>query len=142
MKLNWYQFKLNCYNSCSVTKLCDSLWAHELQYTRLPSPSLSPRVCSNSCPLSWSCYLIILYCAAPFSSCPQSFPASGSFPMSCLFASGGQNIGAPASVLALPMYTQSWFPLGLTRFISLLSLLVIALACSISSHVEPQRKYI
>ena len=96
--------------------MSNNLWPHELQRSKLPCPSLSPRVCSNSRPLSQWCYLTISSSAAPF-SCPQSFPASGSFPKSWLFTSGGQNIGASASVL--PMNIQGWFPLGLTGFISL-----------------------
>ena len=84
-----------------------------------PCPSLSPRVCSNLCPLSPWCHPTISFFVTLFSSCPQSFPASGSFPMSQLFASGGQSIGASASVL--PMNIQGWFPLGLTSLISFLS---------------------
>ena len=76
---------------------------------RLPCPSLSPRVCSNSCPLGSWCYLTISSSATPFSSCLQSFPASGSFPMSQLFASGGQSTGASASASVLPMNIQGWF---------------------------------
>ena len=83
------------------------------------SPSGSPGVCSNSCPLSQWCHPTISSSVVPFSSCPQSFPASGSFPVSQTFASGGQSIGASASVL--PMNSQGWFPLGLTGLISLLS---------------------
>ena len=99
----------------------DSLQPHGLQHARLPCPSLSPGVCSNSCPLSQWCYLSISSSAAPFSFCLQSFPASGSFPMSWLFASGGQSIGASALASVLPMNIQDWFPLGWTGFISLLS---------------------
>ena len=95
----------------------DSLLPHELQNARLSFPSLSPRVCSNSCPLSWWCHPTTSYCP-PVLPHPQSFPASGSFPMSQLFVSGGQSIGASASVL--PMNIQDWFPLGLAGFISLL----------------------
>ena len=102
--------------SCSV--MSDSLWPHELQHTRFPCPSLSPRVCSNSYPLHWYCYLTISSSVTPF-FCPQSLPASGSFSVIWLFASGGQIIGASASVL--PINIQSWFPLGLTGLISLLS---------------------
>ena len=101
---------------CSVTKLSDSLGPHGLQHFRLPCPSLSPEVCSNSCPLNWWCYLTISSSVALF-SCPQSFPASGSFPVSQLFASGGQTIGASASASVLPMNIQDWFPLGLTGLI-------------------------
>ena len=78
----------------------------------LPYPSLSPGVCSNTCPLSRWCLPTISSSLVPFSSCLQSFPASGSFSMSQLFASGGQNIGASASASVLPMNSQGWFPLG------------------------------
>ena len=91
---------------------------HGLQHSRLPCPSLFPRVCSNLCPLSWWCHPTISSSVTLF-SCPQSFPASGSFPMSRLFASGGWSIGASASVL--PMNIQGWIPLGLTSLTSLLS---------------------
>ena len=84
-------------------------------------PALSPWVCSDSCPLSPWCYLTISSSADPFSFCPQSFPASGSFPVSQLFASGGQSIGALALASVLSMNIQGWFPLGLTGLISLLS---------------------
>ena len=100
--------------------MSDSLPHHGLQPTRLPCPSLSPRVCTNSCPLSWWCHPTISPSAAPF-SCPQSFPALGSFTMSRLFTSGGQSMGASASASVLPMNIQDWFPLGLTGLISLLS---------------------
>ena len=89
-----------------------------LQHTRLPCPLLSPGVCSNSCPLSWWCYLTISFSATPFSFCLQPFPASGSFPMSWLFTSGCQ---ASTSASVFPMNIQDWFPLGLTGLISLLS---------------------
>ena len=82
--------------SCSVVS--DSLQPHELQHTRVPCPSLSSRICSNSCPLSWWCHPTISSSAALF-SCLQSFPASGSFPMSWLFASGSQSIGVSASTI-------------------------------------------
>ena len=84
-----------------------------------PCPSLSPGVCLDLCPLSGWCYLTISSSSAPLSFCLQSFPASGSFPMSWLFESGGQSIGASASVL--PTNIQSWFPLGLSGLISLQS---------------------
>ena len=83
------------------------------------SPPLSPRVCSNSCPLSRWCHPTISSSVTLFSSCPQSFPASGSFPMSQLFTSGGQNIGASASASVLPMNIQGWSPLGWTGWILL-----------------------
>ena len=100
-----------------------SLWPHGLQHARLPCPSLSPRVCSNSCPLCQWCYLTIWSSATPF-SCPQSFPSNLSqltFPVSQLFVSGGQSIGASALASVLPVDIQGWFPLALTGLISLLS---------------------
>ena len=100
--------------------MSDSFWPHGLQHTRLPCPSLSPGVSSNSCPWSLWCYLTISSSAARFSSRLQSFPASRSFPVSQLFASGGQSIGVSASASVLPMNTQDWSPLGWTGWISLL----------------------
>ena len=85
------------------------------------SSALSPGVCSNSYPLSWWCYLTILSSAIPFSFCLQSFPASGSSPMSQSFTSGGQSTRASASAPVLPMNIQGWFPLGLLSLISLLA---------------------
>ena len=102
----------------SHSVMSDSLWPHGLQPTRLPCPSPTPRVCSNSCPLSRWCHPTISSSVIPFSSCPQSFPASGSFPMSQLFASGGQSIGVSASASVPPMNSQDWFPLGGTSWIS------------------------
>ena len=99
----------------------DSLRPHGLQHTRFPCPSPNPRVYSNSCPLSWWCHPTILPSVTPFSSCLQSFPASGSFPMSRFFTSGGQSIGVSASASVLPMNIQDWFLLGLTSLISLQS---------------------
>ena len=104
--------------SCSV--ISDSLRPHGLQYTRLPCLSPTPRACSNSCPLSRWCHPTISCSVVPFSHL-QSFPASGSFPMSQFFTSGGQNIGASASTSVLPMDIQDWFPLGWTGWISLQS---------------------
>ena len=101
--------------------MSDSLWPHGLQHARLSCPSLSPWVCSNSPPLSWWCYLTISSSVALFSFCLRSFPASGSFPMSQLFASSGQSIGASASASVIPMNIQGLFPLGLTGLISFLS---------------------
>ena len=92
-----------------------------MQHAGLPCPSPSPRVCSNSCPLSRWCHPTISSSAAAFSSCPQSFAASESFPVSWLFVSGGQRTRASASASVLPMNIQSWFPLELTGLISLLS---------------------
>ena len=96
----------------------DSWWPCGLQHARLPCPSLSPGVYSDSCPMSQWCHLNISSSAALFSFCHRSFPALGSFPMSQLFASGDQSIGASASFL--PMNIQGWFPLGLTGLVSLL----------------------
>ena len=105
----------------SVTQLCPTLQPHGLQHARPPCPSPTPRVYSNSCPLSWWCHPTISCSVVPFSYCPQSFPASGSFQMSQFFASGGQSIGASALASVLPMNIQDWFPLGWTGWISLLS---------------------
>ena len=98
--------------------MSDSLRPHGLQHTRLPCPSLSPWVCSNSCLLSPWCHPTILS-SVSFSSCLQSFPASGSFLMSWLFTSGGQSIGASASASVLPLNIWNWSPLELTGWISL-----------------------
>ena len=95
------------------------LWPHEAQHTRHPCPSLTPGVYLNSCPLSQQCHPTILPSVVSFSSCPQSFPASGSFQMNQLFAWGGQSIGVSASASVLPMNIQDWFPLVLTDWISL-----------------------
>ena len=102
---------------CSVLRhsvVSNSLWPHGLQHARLPCPSLSPRVYSNSCPLSQWCHPTISSFVIPFSSWPQSFPASASFQMSQLFTSGNQSIGVSALAPVLPMNIQGWFPLGLT----------------------------
>ena len=105
----------------SRSVVSDSLRPHEPQYTRPPSPSPTPGVYPNSCPLSQWCHTAISSSVIPFSSCPQSFPASGSFQMSQLFAAGGQSIGVSASTSDLPMNTQDWSPLGWTGWIALLS---------------------
>ena len=105
----------------SQSVMSDSLQPHGLQHARLPCPSLSPRVCSNSCPLSRWCHPAISSSVVPFSSCPQSLPASGSFQMSHLFTWGGQSIGVSASASVLPVNIQGWFPLGWTGWISLQS---------------------
>ena len=94
-----------------------------------PIPSICPRICSNSCPLGWWCHSTISSSVIPFSSCLQSFPASGSF-LSWLFASSGQSIGASASASVLPMNIQDWFPLGLSGWISLLSKELSRVFCS------------
>ena len=119
-----------CYCSCSASQfshsvVSESLWPHGLQYNRPPCPSPIPGVYSNSCPLIfWWCHPTISssVIVVPFSSCLPSFPTSGSFPMSCLLASGGQSIGASAT--HLPMNIQSWFPLGLTGLMIFTSYLV------------------
>ena len=113
-----YHLKYCC---CSVGKSCLTLLRHGLQYTELPCPSSSPRVYPSSCPQNWWCHPTISSSVALFSFCLQSFPASGSFPMSQLFTSGGRNIGASASASVLPKSIQGWFSLGLTGLISLLS---------------------
>jgi len=112
-------FFIDLFFSCKV--MSDSLWPHRLQHARLPCPSLFLGVCSSSYPLSQWCHPNISSSVAPFSSCPQSFPESESFPKSWLFVSGGQSIEASASALVLPMNIQDWLPLGLTGLISLLS---------------------
>ena len=107
---------------CSVAKSCLTLCdPHGLQPAGLPCSSPSLRVCPSSCPLSWWCHSTVSSSVTPFSSCPQSFPASGSFPMSQLFALDGQRIGASASPSALLMNTPLGFPSGLTGFMSLQS---------------------
>ena len=99
----------------------NSLWPYGLQHARHHCPSLSPWICSNSCWLSQWCHPTILSSVIPFTSCLQSFPASGSFLMSRLFASGGQSTGASVYSSVLPMNIQDWFLLGLTGLISLQS---------------------
>ena len=119
--LSSWQFTIGCLQLAVVVTqlcliLCDSV---DCSNASLPCPSPSPRACSNSRPVSRWWNPTISSSVVPFSSCPQSFPASGSFPMIWLFTLGGQNIGTSASVL--PMNIQGWFPLGLIGFISLLS---------------------
>ena len=101
--------------------MSDSLRPHKLQHTRPPCPSPTPGVYPNPCPSSQWGHPAISSSFVPFSSCPQSLPVSGSFPMSQLFTSGGQSTGASASVSVLPMNTQDWSPLGWTGLISLQS---------------------
>ena len=103
--------------SCSVVS--DSLQPHELQHARLPCPSPTPRVHPNSCALSLWCHPTTSSSVMPFSSCPQSFPASGSFQMSQFFGSGSQSIEVSASASVLPMNIEGCFPLGWTGWISL-----------------------
>ena len=113
----WYE---RCYQF-SLSVLSDTLWSHGLQHSRLSCPSPTPWTCSNLCPSSQWCHPAISSSVIPFSSCPHSFPASGSFLMSQLFASGGQSIGASASTSVILMKTQDWSPLGWTGLISLQS---------------------
>ena len=115
-----------CCCCCWVSKSCLTV-TPGLQHTRLPWPSPSPRVCSNPCPLSQWCYPTVSSSVVPFSSCPQSFPASGSFPMSQFFTPGGQSAGASASVL--PVNVQGWFSLGWTGLISLPSKGIRCISC-------------
>ena len=113
---------ISCYSSSvqfSHSVVSDSLWPHELQHARPPCPSLTPRVHPNPCPLGRWCHPTISSSVVPFSSCPQSFPASGSSQM--LFTSGGQSIGVSVSTSVLPMNTQDWSFLGWTGWISLQS---------------------
>ena len=105
--------------SCSVVS--NSLWPHDLQQARPPCPSQAPGVYSSSYPSSWWCHPTMSSSVIPFSSCPQSLPASGSFPMSQLFAWGGQSTGVSVSASVLPVNTQDWSPLGWTGWISLQS---------------------
>ena len=105
--------------SCSV--MLKSLWPHGLQHAKLPCPSPTLRIYSNSYPLSQWYHAIILSFVVPFSSCLESFPASGSFPVGQFFVSSGQSIGVSASASVLPMNIQDWFPLGWTGLISLQS---------------------
>ena len=105
----------------SVAQSCPTLWPHESQHTRPPCLSSTPGVYSNLCPSSRWCHSAISSSVVPFSSCLQSLPASGSFPLSQLLAWGGQSTGVSASTSVLPMNTQDWFPLGWTGWMSLQS---------------------
>ena len=124
MKQNPTDLKREIYNSpimsqFSRSAVSDSLWPHGLQYARLPCPSLTPGAYSNSCPSCWWCHPTVSSSVVPFSSHLQSFPASGSFPVSQFFISGGQSIGVSASASVLPMNIRDWFPLGWTSWTSL-----------------------
>ena len=105
----------------SRSVVSDSLWTHGLRHIRLPFPSPTPGVYSNTCPSSWWCHPTTSSSVVPFSSCLQSFPASESFPMSQFFPSGGQTTGASASASVLPINIQDRFSLGWTGWISLQS---------------------
>ena len=135
MEQDWFQIGKGVCQSCilspclfnlyaefrSVAQSCPTLRPHELQHTRPPSPSPTTGVYPNPCPLSRWCHPTISSSVISFSSCPQSFLASGSFQMSQLFASGSQSFGASASTSVLPMNTQDWSPLGWMGWISLQS---------------------
>ena len=110
---------LNKYEFSSVAQSCPALWPHGLQHARPLCPSPTPRVYSNSCLLSQWCHSTVSSSVIHFSSCLQSFPASGAFQMSQFFTSGGQNIGVSASASVLPRNIQDWFPLWWTGWISL-----------------------
>ena len=109
------------FSQFSHSVMSNSLWPQGPQHARSPCPSPTPRACSNSCPSSWWCYPTISSSVIPFSSCLQSFPASGSFQMNQFFPSGGQSIEVSASASVLPMNIQDRFPLELTSLISLQS---------------------
>ena len=135
------QIKTTMRNSCipiqfSRSVVSNSLPPHGLQHARPPCPSSTPRVYSNSCPLSWWCHPSISSSVVPFSSHLQSFPESGSFQMSQLFSSGGQSIGVSASTSVLPVKIQDWFPLGWTGWISLQSKGLSSLLQNHSSEVS------
>ena len=123
--LFWALFSTYCTQSLSVqfshSVVSNSLWPHELQHTRPPCPSPTPRVYSNSCPSSRWCHPTISSSVVPFSSCPQSFPVSVSFQMSQIVTSDDQSTGVSASTSVLPMNTQNWSTLGWTAWISLQS---------------------
>ena len=121
----------NCFCCFSVTESWP-LWSHGLRHSRVSCPSLSPEVCLNSCPLNQWCHPTISSSVIPFITYPQFFPASGSFPKSRLFASGGQSIEDSASAPALPMNIQGWLPLVLTG--PLQSKAISFELCSILKH--------
>ena len=135
-------FKLFVSFQFSRLVMSNSLWPHGRQHTRPPCPSLSPGVCANSHPSSWWCHPTISSSVVPF-SCLQSFPASGSFPISQFLESGGQSIGASASASVLPMNMQDWTPLGRTGWMAYHSALCFLISvafpgswmsvCSVSS---------
>ena len=122
LSLAYYYFYINLFHMKTIEQwrtmddsrsvVSNSLWPHELEHSRPPCPSPTPGVYSNSCPLSWWWHPAISSSVVPFSSCPQPLPASGSFPMSQLFAWGGQSTEVSASESVLSMNTQDWSPLG------------------------------
>ena len=110
----WHIYAMEHFSSVQFSRsvVSKSLWPHGLQHTRPPCSSSTPRIYSDSCPLSWWCHPTISFFVVPFSSHLQSFPTSGSFQMSQSFASGGQSIEVSASTSVLPMNIQEWIPLG------------------------------
>ena len=139
----WLTHSIETLQCSSVAQSCPTLvWPHGLHHARLPCPSSTPIAYSNSCPLSRWCHPTISSSVVPFSSCLQSFPASGSFPVSQFFTSDGQRIGTLASVL--PMNIQDWFPLGWTGWISLQSK-EISTFCSnttVQKHQSPALSFL
>ena len=118
----------------SHSVMSDSLQPHGLQHARFPCPSPTPGVYPNSCLLSWPCHPTISSSVVPFSSYLQSFPASGSFPVSQFFESGGQSTAVSPSTSVLPMNIQDWFPLGLTGWISLQSMGLFFYNTTVQKH--------
>ena len=121
MFINLFKSPNNLCIQLSRSVMSSSLWPHESQHARPPCPPPTPGVHSNSCPSSWWCHPAILSSVVPFSSCPQSLPASQSFPMSQLFTWGGQSTGVSALASFFPKNTQGWSPLEWTGWISLQS---------------------
>ena len=121
----------------SVAQLCVTLWPHGLQHVWLPCPSPPPRVYSNSCPLSWWCHPTISSSVVPFSSCLQSFSASGSFQMSQFFSSGGQSIGVSASASVLPMNIQAYWMCRLIFLSNLVTFKELFLQVNFSLRLFP-----
>ena len=121
--MKWYFCKLLCSTSVQFchSVMSDSFQSHELLHARPSCPSPTPKVHPNPCPSSQRCHPAISSSVVPFSSCPQSFPTSGSFPKRQFFASSGQSIGVSASTSALPLNIMDWFPLEWTGWISLQS---------------------
>ena len=117
----WWLVQTGAVSHFSHSVVSDSLRPHGLQHSRLPCPSSIPRAYSNSCPSSRWCHPTISSSVVPFSSCLQSFPTSGSFPVSQFFISGSQSVGVSALMSVLAMKIQDWFPLGWTVWISLQS---------------------
>ena len=127
----------NIPSQSSHSFVSDSFQPRGLQHNRPPCPSPTPGVYSNSCPSSWWCHPTISFLFTPFPFCLQSFPSSGSLPMSQLFASGGQNIGVSASTSVLPVNIQDWFPLGLTGCISFQSKRLSRVFSNTTVHLRP-----